>query len=71
VAQPGDFRVRGQRYADGGGPLGINFEIARFYDCCPSLYSVFTDVAMDGSGDFAVAWDGTRDGVTVRLYDGP
>ena len=69
LAVPNDYRVLGQRYAEGGGALGINFEIARFNACCATRF--YTDVAMDGSGNFVAAWDGGVEGVVARLYDGP
>jgi hypothetical protein len=69
LAQPYDYRIRGQRYADGGAALGTNFEIGQFSaGCCERT---FTDVASDGGGNFVVAWDSSPGGVLARLYDGP
>src|SRR3546814_12209692 len=46
--------LRAQRFAAGGGPLGINFDVAAHPSEAVALNSC--DVAMDGDGDFAVIW---------------
>src|SRR3546814_19046870 len=46
--------LRAQRFAAGGGPLGINFDVAEHSSEAVALNSC--DVAMDGDGDFAVIW---------------
>src|SRR3546814_7633061 len=46
--------LRAQRFAAGGGPLGINFDVAAHSSEAVALNSC--DVAMDGDGDFAVIW---------------
>ncbi|MGH8445719.1 MAG: hypothetical protein ACREVL_10660 [Solimonas sp.] len=75
-------RVRAQRYASGGGPLGINFDIA---GAPPALGGYDTpDVASTANGDFAVVWSTVwveypidpfhavnHSRIDARLYDGP
>jgi subtilisin-like proprotein convertase family protein len=49
----GGGAVQARRFASGGAPRGIEFEVAT-----PSLgYSFSPAVAMDGSGNFLVAWN--------------
>lgn len=81
VTWTGGGRIRAQRYANGGGALGINFDVANGQSgggVCSS------DVAMTAGGDFAVVWgmgffeyppdepNGVLyAGIGLRTYDGP
>ncbi|MGH8445554.1 MAG: hypothetical protein ACREVL_09805, partial [Solimonas sp.] len=70
-------QVRGQRYADGGGAMGMNFQVST--GSYPPVAFGSTDVAMDAAGNFAFAWDTSwqdslfmpHSRIDVRLYDGP
>ncbi|MGH8445555.1 MAG: hypothetical protein ACREVL_09810 [Solimonas sp.] len=73
--------IRAQRYAAGGGALGINFVVGA---AAPLGYVSFPSVAAQANGDFAIAWGvdnieyppGSVNGIyttriDARLYDGP
>ncbi|NGY04881.1 hypothetical protein [Solimonas terrae] len=82
VAWPVGGRIHAQRYANGGGALGINFDVG---GAPPNEYGSFVspDVAMAPGGDFAVAWGAiwadyssgpagvTYTSIDTRYYDGP
>ncbi|MGH8445717.1 MAG: hypothetical protein ACREVL_10650 [Solimonas sp.] len=57
----GNGRGRAQRYADGGGALGINF----------TLDGTYVRAAMTPAGDFAFAWNDNGNAIRSRFYDGP
>ncbi|MGH8445778.1 MAG: hypothetical protein ACREVL_10955 [Solimonas sp.] len=60
--------VRAQRYAAGGGPLGINFRVD---DDISGDAAVDPSVASDRNGNFAIAWEAFFDGARVRFFEGP
>jgi hypothetical protein len=62
--------VFGQRYASSGAPLGGEFRVNTY----TTSYQVLPDVAMDGAGNFVVAWssygpDGATYGVFAQRFD--
>lgn len=73
--------LRAQRYASGGGALGVNFDVAADTPRFGGFNSF--DVAMDGDGDFAVVWSTNwreqspgaasidKGRVDLQLYEGP
>jgi|GEM_PF-6282322 len=55
---------KAQRFASGGGKLGLNFAI----DTTPGASPV---VASDAAGNFAIAWGENNQSIKVRLFAGP
>ncbi|MGH8447529.1 MAG: hypothetical protein ACREVL_19865 [Solimonas sp.] len=74
VVAAGGGHPRAQRFASGGGKLGVNFTVGVGYT---GTLTQFTepDVASDADGNFVVVWDPyfVPDGrdIAARLYDGP
>ncbi|MGH8445716.1 MAG: hypothetical protein ACREVL_10645 [Solimonas sp.] len=56
-----DRRGRAQRYADGGGAMGINF----------TTDNIGVRVAMTPAGNFAFVWNDDATAIRARFYDGP
>ena len=71
LQQDGSFLgVFGQRYASSGAPLGGEFRVNTY----TTSYQQLPDVAMDGAGNFVVAWasdgpDGSLYGIFGQRYD--
>ncbi len=71
LGQDGDGSgVYGQRFDNAGNPVGLEFQINTYTTSFQSSPSV----AMDGSGNFVVAWqsfiqDGDNDGIYGQRYD--
>lgn len=68
VAWKDGHSVRAQRFAQGGGRLGINFSVynGTIWDSPGS-----PAVAKDASGNFAVSWLVNNNRIDARLYQGP
>jgi hypothetical protein len=60
--------VRAQRYAAGGGALGVNFAVDSGFSGGPALEPV---AASDRNGNFAIIWEAYFDGARMRFFEGP
>ncbi|MFZ5515210.1 MAG: T9SS type A sorting domain-containing protein [Candidatus Zhuqueibacterota bacterium] len=60
-----NYDIYAQRYNSSGSALGTNFKVN---DDTGSSYQVEASIAMDGSGNFVIAWKDYRNGYYADIY---